>query len=177
MRNGMLLLAIVAVSVMLASGIALAESLTGTNGDDRLMGTDGRDHISGGGGHDLIIGRGGRDALYGDSGRDVLRGGRADDDMQGGLRADRLFAGGGNDDFVNVIDGHPDDFVDCGPGYDIAFIDSFYGRGEDRTERCEELRTNANPNRFNTARSSSLTEEEAERALEDGHLKKVELKR
>lgn len=57
-----------------ASGLALADSINGNGGNNRLVGTNGRDNISGGG-HDDIFGKKGRDRRFGDSGRDDVRGG------------------------------------------------------------------------------------------------------
>ncbi len=52
--------AILVVATMLAllavGGVALAATIEGTNGNDRIVGSDGRDQIAGKGGHDTIYG-------------------------------------------------------------------------------------------------------------------------
>jgi len=110
------------VALLLASGVALAVSKSGGNGDDVLKGTDGRDTISGGGGDDLIYGKDERDRLYGDSGADEVHGNRGDDQIFGGQGVDKAFGGQG-DDFINLLDEHGGDQADCGPGNDEVHID------------------------------------------------------
>lgn len=123
MRRTVLLLAVMALAVVAASGVALANNIQGDGGDNRLVGTNGKDTISGGGGDDDISGRDGADRLFGDSGRDEIRGGKGDDRLQVGLGQDALFGNAGSD-FVNAIDGQYNDLVDCGQGeFDVAGID------------------------------------------------------
>jgi hypothetical protein len=50
MRRAMLLVAMMAVTLVVASGVALAVTKIGTNGPDRLMGTNGDDNLLGRGG-------------------------------------------------------------------------------------------------------------------------------
>lgn len=126
--------AVLAVAAVLAlvtmSGVALADNMQGNGGNNRLVGTNGKDTISGGGGNDNVFGRGGQDRLLGDAGNDDVYGGKGDDRLQSGLGQDELFGQQGND-FVNVIDGQPNDFVDCGSGeFDVAGVDAFFF-GED----------------------------------------------
>jgi Ca2+-binding RTX toxin-like protein len=95
MRRVLLLVALLALVV--ASGVALA------------------DNISGGGGNDDIFGKDGRDSLFGGNDGDAL---------QGGLGEDDLFGQRGSD-FVNAIDGQASDSVDCRRGAnDVAGIDN-----------------------------------------------------
>ena len=68
MRRVGLLLAIMAVTLVVASGVALAVVRTGGPGDDYLRGTNGQDALSGRGGDDVLLGLRGDDALYGRSG-------------------------------------------------------------------------------------------------------------
>jgi hypothetical protein len=77
---------------------ALAEVLTGTDGDDRLVGTDRDDRLDGGGGDDTIEG-GGNDEIFPGEGDDVV------------------YAGAG-DDLVYARDIGGVDFIDCGAGFD-----------------------------------------------------------
>ncbi len=51
-------------------GVALAETINGTSGDDRLRGSNGRDQISG---NDVIWGLRSMDTLNGGRGDDVIR--------------------------------------------------------------------------------------------------------
>jgi hypothetical protein len=186
-RRTAMLVAAVLVALVAASGAALAENIAGGNGDNRLVGTGGRDVISGAGGNDDIYGKGDQDRLFGDTGDDNVYGGRASDRLQSGLGQDDLFGQKGND-FANVIDGQPNDTVDCGGGdNDLAGIDVFppLGPGEDQvSDNCEVLyiaipdcpcpnaqRSSAD----SVARLSEITTlKEAERAVEAGLLKKID---
>ncbi|WP_122313497.1 calcium-binding protein, partial [Pseudomonas marginalis] len=67
---------------------ALADSLSGLDGDDKLYGLGGNDTLSGGNG---------ADELQGDAGSDTLLGGAGDDRLYGGTGADTLVGGTGND--------------------------------------------------------------------------------
>jgi hypothetical protein len=78
---------------------ALAEVLTGTDGDDRLVGTDRDDRLDGGGGDDTIEGGGGNDEIFPGEGDDVV------------------YAGTG-DDLVYARDIGGVDYIDCGGGFD-----------------------------------------------------------
>lgn len=70
--------------------VAMAETLTGTDMNDRLRGGDGDDSISG---------LGGDDRLEGDKGADTIDGGAGDDTIDGGQGADVLTGGDGADVF------------------------------------------------------------------------------
>jgi RTX calcium-binding nonapeptide repeat (4 copies) len=78
---------------------ALAEVLTGTDGDDRLVGTDRDDRLDGGGGDDTIEGGGGNDEIFPGEGDDVV------------------YAGAG-DDLIYARDIGGVDYIDCGGGFD-----------------------------------------------------------
>jgi Ca2+-binding RTX toxin-like protein len=75
MRRVVLVLAIMALALLLASGVAPAVTRVGTTRDDTLRGTDGPDQIDGRTGDDDIFSLGGSDTLYGGKGRDRLVGG------------------------------------------------------------------------------------------------------
>lgn len=183
MRRTILLLAAIVVSLMVASGLALADDIQGDGGNNRLVGTNGKDTISGAGGNDDIFGKGAQDRLFGDAGNDDVSGGGRGDRLQGGLGKDQLFGQKGND-FANAIDGQTNDFVDCGLGNrDVAGIDI---KGEfediDRFARnCERVYVGFGPfplSRTATAESgtdlSSIdTLQEAEQAEADGLLKQI----
>lgn len=90
-------------------GTALADLLSGLNGDnrlfgaagdDRLMARDGQDSLSGGRGQDALSGGAGDDWLQGGAGRDVLNGDAGDDVLLGGWGSDLLTGGAGADRFV-----------------------------------------------------------------------------
>lgn len=99
-----LLLAMIgAVLLTLSAGVALADSVRGVD-TDALRGTEGDDRLTGFGGEDGVWGLGGDDELYGGAGRDLI-------------------LGGTGDDFVGAKDGDAD-LVACGPGKDVASVDS-----------------------------------------------------
>jgi hypothetical protein len=89
-----LMLALARVVLVLPAA-ALAKNIVGSNGPNRLIGTGEDDYIAGRSGDDRIEGRGGDDRLYGGRGNDIL-----------------VVVGGGRD------------FIDCGPGFDRAYVDN-----------------------------------------------------
>ncbi len=135
MRRALLVLAVMASALAVASGLALADTISGDGGNNRLVGTNGTDNISGAGGNDDIYGKNGEDRLFGDSGNDQVYGGGSNDRLQGGLGRDYLSGQLGND-FVNVIDGQANDRALCGPGpRDLAGIDDFDFRPDTRNNQ------------------------------------------
>jgi hypothetical protein len=184
MRRVMLLVALVALAMVVASGVALADTINGGGGNNHLVGTNGKDNISGGSGSDDIFGKGAEDRLFGDSGNDDVYGDQGDR-LQGGLGRDDLFGQRGND-FVNAIDGQANDSVDCGKGAnDVAGVDDLFqvGGGADNvSEDCETLYipilTCPCPDARSSGTGADLSEissvKEAEKALDDGLLRKVE---
>jgi Ca2+-binding RTX toxin-like protein len=70
MRRLVLLLAVMALALVLASGGVLAVNRIGTNGPDTLKGTNRADSLLGKGGNDDLFGLGGRDNLLGGDGKD-----------------------------------------------------------------------------------------------------------
>jgi hypothetical protein len=185
MRRVMLLVALVALAMVVASGVALADTINGGGGNNHLVGTNGKDNISSGSGSDDIFGKGAEDRLFGDSGNDDVYGGDQGDRLQGGLGRDDLFGQRGND-FVNAIDGQANDSVDCGKGAnDVAGVDDLFqvGGGADNvSEDCETLYipilTCPCPDARSSGTGADLSEissvKEAEKALDDGLLRKVE---
>lgn len=167
-RRAAMLAALVTLAMVAAGGGALADSISGNASNERLAGTDGKDHISGDGGNDDLFG--------GDRG----------DALQGGLGADDLFGQKGRD-FVNAIDGQANDSVDCGPGFDVAGFDdlSQVNRGADDVdlESCEIVyvpviggfpTSQSLESGSQTALRNITTVEQAEQAVDDGLLRKVE---
>ena len=101
------------------------DNLRGSGANDLLDGGPGDDLVSGLLGDDVVRGGSGDDRAYGGRGRDRVRGGPGADRLDGGRGADRLFARGGGTDRI-----------DCGPGNDIAYVDS-----RDRVRGCERVRS------------------------------------
>ncbi|MEW6637733.1 MAG: hypothetical protein AB1425_13080 [Actinomycetota bacterium] len=110
--TGILLVLLGAVLLALAAQSALAGTVSGGDGGDVLLGSA-QD--------ETIAGRGDEDGLYGLAGSDALVGGGGDDELYGGPGRD-LLLGGEGDDFVEAKDGEAD-YVDCGPGADVAGVD------------------------------------------------------
>jgi Ca2+-binding RTX toxin-like protein len=88
MRKSAVLLASVALTVLLASGVALAATFRGTDGDDRIVGTKKADQI---------FGLGGKDDLEGRGGGDVIHAGPGNDTGSGDSGNDTIYLGPGND--------------------------------------------------------------------------------
>ncbi len=151
MRKTVLLLASMALTVLLTSGVAAAITLVrcdggicrGTQGVDRIEGTQRVDEIYAYSSDDEITGGDGTDRIYGGSGQDDILGdysatgsnGAGDDRIFGGDGGDWIWGGGGSNlivgeegnDFLNAIT-YPDDVpgrstVKGGPGNDDIFAD------------------------------------------------------
>jgi Ca2+-binding RTX toxin-like protein len=69
MRRLVLLLTAMALTLVLASGVALAVNKVGTNGPDTLRGTNGADNLLGRGGNDVLLALAGRDNVLGGTGK------------------------------------------------------------------------------------------------------------
>jgi hypothetical protein len=138
MRRTMLLLASIALTLLVASGIALAVNKVGTQGRDFLKGTDGADHLVGRGendrifslaGNDNLIGGPGKDWLFGGSerytssgGEKKLVGGSGNDVVWGGKGSDNILGNNGNDVLLDGEDRHPvKDTLYGGGGNDLFF--------------------------------------------------------
>ena len=115
MRKRVLLLVSLALAMMLlASGVALAKNITGTDQDSVLIGTKKADRIVGGAGDDVVRGKAGNDSIWGGDGEDTLYGGKG---------RDRIHTAG-----------RYADVVDCGPGRDWVTVDS-----TDQAVNCEKM--------------------------------------
>jgi len=118
MRRTILLLATIALTVLVAGGVALAVNKVGTQGRDFLKGTDGADHLVGKGDSDRIFGLAGKDSLIGGKGKDVVSGGTesrpsgGDKKLIGGRDNDVVFGGKGSD---NILGNAGNDLVANGP--------------------------------------------------------------
>jgi len=119
MRRVILLLTAMALSLLVASGVAMAVTKIGTNGPDTLRGTNEADNLLGRGGNDDLFALGGNDNLLGGPGRDnVLGGHEIGPDPSWGEK--NLLGGPGND-LVNG--GSGSDNIGGGEGHDLL-IDS-----------------------------------------------------
>ena len=142
MRRTILLLATMTLTLLVASGVALAVTKIGTNGPDTLSGTNGDDILVGRSGNDELFSLAGEDTLLGGPGKDVVFGGRIvgsccdDNDISGGDK--NLNGGPGNDDVNggrgsdNILGGRGNDIVFEGAEPDVAKIDNISaGAGND----------------------------------------------
>src|SRR5688572_13090039 len=140
MRRTIVLLASVALTLLVASGVALAVTKIGTDGPDTLRGTNGDDNLLGKGGNDDLYALNGRDTLVGGPGKDVvadaprgvwrrgdkiLLGGPGNDIVVGGRGSDNVLGDAGND---LLIDGPTREFsldkVSGGDGNDVLLVDN-----------------------------------------------------
>ena len=123
MRRVILLLAVMAATLVVASGVALAVNKIGTNGPDTLRGTNAADNLDGRGGNDVLYGLGGRDNLLGGESKDWVLGGNeerplgGDKNLLGGPGNDGMFGGTGPD---NMLGGSGNDFASGDPGSDTV---------------------------------------------------------
>jgi Ca2+-binding RTX toxin-like protein len=153
-RTAILLMVTMAAAVLLAGGVALAESLTcngfppcyGTPEGDTITATPEADTIYAFGGNDLVSAAGGNDTVYGSSGNDELRGEGGNDTAYGGgghdtINAeindtlgstDRSYSGGGND-LIFADDGNVD-IINCGKGTADQVV---YDQALDTVKACE----------------------------------------
>jgi Ca2+-binding RTX toxin-like protein len=139
MRRTMLLLATMALTLLVASGVALAATRIGTDGPDTLRGTKGDDNLIGQGANDTLLSLAGDDTLLGGPGKDVVNGGNlaepfagnknlvggeGNDVVQGGLDSDNVLGGEGND---YMVDGEFEppavkDILSSGEGNDVMNV-------------------------------------------------------
>ena len=136
MRRTVLLLATMALTLLVASGVALAVTRIGTDGPDILRGTTGDDNLVGLGGNDRIFGGlRGNDNLLGGPGKDLVIGGTADYRRGGG---DRTVVGGPGNDLLaggrgsdNVVGDAGNDYLSDGPSSDSSVDKLSGGDGTD----------------------------------------------
>ena len=142
MRRSATVVALGALMLLLAAGVALAALEVGNNRPNTLIGTfgnnDGQDTLFGLGAGDALIGRSAADQLVGGSGADRLEGNDGNDTLIGGGGQDRIFTGNGFD-LVFAFDGNRD-VINCNGGgrYRIVF-----DRNLDRFERCPGVNSGA----------------------------------
>jgi Ca2+-binding RTX toxin-like protein len=126
-----------AALAIVPAGSALAATITGGPGNERLRGTSAADVIDANAGNDRIWGRGGGDQLTGGPGYDRLFGGAGNDALRGGDARDHVYGGSGNDNAAGengndlMAGGTGDDTQDGGPGNDRIYanlgVDTTYG--------------------------------------------------
>jgi hypothetical protein len=117
MRRTIVLLATMALTLLVASGVAWAVTKIGTNGPDTLRGTNENDNLLGNGGNDRLFSLNGRDTLLGGPGKDWVdthpkEFRRGDKNLQGGPGNDIVLGGRGTD---NVLGDAGNDFLADGP--------------------------------------------------------------
>jgi Ca2+-binding RTX toxin-like protein len=132
-RRTILLVAMMVLTVLVASGVALAVTKIGTDGPDTLRGTNGADNLLGNGANDVLFALGGKDNLVGAEGKDwvlggderrpfggdkTLIGGPGNDGVNGGVGSDIVLGGAGNDYLIG--DNGSDRLVMGGEGKDIV---------------------------------------------------------
>ena len=69
-RTALLMLAVMAAALVLASGVALAKNITGTDRGQKIVGTKYADHINAMGGDDVVLGWAGPDKIRGGNDKD-----------------------------------------------------------------------------------------------------------
>jgi Ca2+-binding RTX toxin-like protein len=125
MRRTILLLATMALTLLVASGVAVAVTKIGGPGPNTLRGTNGADNLLGKGANDVLYALGGMDNLLGGEGKDWLLGGNerrpfgaeGDKNMVGGPGNDGLLGGIGSD---NTLGASGNDFLNGDIGSDRA---------------------------------------------------------
>jgi Ca2+-binding RTX toxin-like protein len=118
---------------LLASGVAWAVNMVGTNGPDTLRGTNGDDNLIGKGANDRLFALNGHDTLLGGPGKDWV-----DTHPTESRRGHKnLFGGPGNDiviggwDSDNVVGEEGNDLLFDGPDRDVASDQLSGGAGTD----------------------------------------------
>ena len=134
MRRTIVLLATMALTLLLASGVAWAVNKIGTDGSDTLRGTNGADNLIGRGGNDTLFALAGNDNLLGGAGKDEVFGGDernpkgGNKNLQGGPGNDIVFGGRGSD---NVLGDEGNDFLIDGPTRESSVDKVSGGDGND----------------------------------------------
>jgi Ca2+-binding RTX toxin-like protein len=149
-RRLILLLMAMAVTLVVASGVALALNKIGTNGPDTLTGTNKGDDLLGEGGNDDLYGLGGTDNLLGGPGKDfvfsgkrehfrqsggnkILQGGSGNDYVHGGLGSDYVAGQEGNDFLGDSIFRESSiDTLSGGDGNDVILVHNKPAAKKDR---------------------------------------------
>src|SRR5215213_1919224 len=134
MRRAILVVAVMALTLLVASGLALAVNKVGTDGRDFLKGTDKADNLLGNDANDLIFGLAGNDNLLGGSGKDIVQGGTlyrslgGSKNVAGGNGNDVVLGGKGSD---KVMGQEGNDYLSDGEFENAVQDDLFGGTGND----------------------------------------------
>jgi Ca2+-binding RTX toxin-like protein len=129
MKRTILTIAAVLTALVLGSGVALAATIVGTNGDDTRNGTVNRDVMYGLGGKDTLNGREGNDEIDGGAGNDPnLTGSTGNDEVSGGSGLDSLRGNDGND---ILYGGNGADDISAGTATAFAQNEMYGGPGAD----------------------------------------------
>jgi Ca2+-binding RTX toxin-like protein len=134
MRRTIVLLATMTITLLVASGVALAVNKVGTNGPDTLRGTNKADNLLGRSANDILLALAGNDNLLGGPGKDIVYGGDenrfsgGDKNMVGGSGNDSVIGGRGSD---IVLGEEGDDLVADGPDREFATDNVSGGDGND----------------------------------------------
>jgi Ca2+-binding RTX toxin-like protein len=145
--KGRSILPVVAAALVFvaAPSAASLELIRGTDGPDNLSGTGGPDIIYARAGNDTIRAHDGNDVVFAGRGNDVARGGSGNDVVYGGpgndvlwvgAGADVQYGGHGNDILHALANDNQPDILDCGPGYDVAYV---VERDPVRLHGCEQV--------------------------------------
>jgi Ca2+-binding RTX toxin-like protein len=134
MRRTILLLATMSLTLLVASGVALAVTKIGTNGPDTLRGTNKADNLLGRSANDILLALAGNDNLLGGPGKDIVYGG--DENRQSGGNKN-MVGGSGNDSVIGgrgsdiVLGEEGNDLVVDGPDREFATDNVSGGDGND----------------------------------------------
>src|SRR5215204_2086041 len=129
MRRTILMVATMTLTLLVASGVALAVTRIGTDGPDTLRGTNGADNLLGLGGNDNLSGLGGRDNLLGGPGKDFVLGfSGGDKNLVGGSGNDAVIGGKGSD---NILGQEGNDFLAGDPAREAWYDNISGGDGND----------------------------------------------
>src|SRR5215210_1560740 len=142
MKRVATIVALGALMLVLAAGVALAVFKEGNNNPNTLTGTfgdnKGQDTLFGLGAGDELFGRSAADQLAGGAGPDRLEGNDGNDTLVGGEGQDRIFTGEGFD-FVFAFDGDRD-YINCNGQTRYRVI---FDKGLDELDRCPGNNTEA----------------------------------
>jgi Ca2+-binding RTX toxin-like protein len=125
MRRVFFISALAAAALTSGAAVAVAGTLIGTEGPDRLQGTPSPDQIYGEGGDDVIAALGGSDFVEagpgndnvdGGGGLDLVVAGTGNDTIDAGVDRDLVYAGAGDD---QVVGGQGADTLHGGGGDDV----------------------------------------------------------
>jgi len=123
------MVATMTLTLLVASGVALAVTRIGTDGPDTLRGTNGADNLLGLGGNDNLSGLGGRDNLLGGPGKDFVLGfSGGDKNLVGGSGNDAVIGGKGSD---NILGQEGNDFLAGDPAREAWYDNISGGDGND----------------------------------------------